>query len=182
MTDDYDFNIKHLTKRLEVPEKFGFYTMDAFHNAMLNEYKFNFQNNPESKIIIQHIYSSQSAGTDIPQVITTEFFPQTRLQAKSMEKFSSRLLMQMAKTTKPDYVVSIYVMSDDTNRQYIYSAASSYDGEFRIKAFEVIRNGEIQFEETDMFNSEYVDFTYMNPKEQEKKEEFDAKKREMSGV
>ena len=90
--------------------------------------------------------------------------------------------MQMAKTTKPDYVVSIYVMLDDTDRQYIYSAASSYDGEFRIKAFEVIRNGEIQFKETDMFNSEYVDFTYMNPKEQEKKEEFDAKKREMSGV
>lgn len=182
MSDEYDFEIKHVTKRLEVPEKFKFNTVESFHNAMLNEYKFNFQINPENNRIIQYIYSTVSAGTDIPQVITTEFFPQSRLQAKSLEKFSSRLLMQLAKTTKPDYVVSIYLMSDDTNRQYIYSAASSYDGEFIIKAFEVIRNGEIQFKETDKFNSEYVDFTYMNPKEQEKKEAFDAKKREMSGV
>jgi hypothetical protein len=133
--------------------------------------------------MVQNVYSTESTHIDKPQIIITEFFPETALQRESMEEFSSRHLLEIAKTTKPDYVVSIDVRSADS-RRYICSVASSFDGELRIKGLEVITKdtGEIEFKETDRFNSEYVNYTYIDPEEQKKKVDLDRKKNEMSGA
>jgi hypothetical protein len=151
---------------------------------MLNEYKFNFQHDSDSKTILQQIYCTKSAETNSPQVITIEYFPETWLQAKSVEVLSEMMVKQIGKTARVDYIVSICIMADD-NKQFILSTASSFDGEYKIKAFEVIRirgNNEVQFKETDRFNGEYLNITYIDPDEQKKKLEFDAKKREMQGA
>jgi hypothetical protein len=68
LNEKYDLNIKfNQTKDFPTSENdLRFYTLESFHNSILNEYKFNLQNNPDLKSNIFAVYSKISKEYPLP--------------------------------------------------------------------------------------------------------------------
>lgn len=191
LCEKYDLNtkwrrVRHLPKS---EDDLKFYTLESFHNSYLNEYKFNLQNDPNLKTNILAVYITVSREYPLPYVTTIEYYPENESQAQSLDLLNEIMLEQMAKYMRINYGVRIcLIYYGEDKKETLVSYGSSFEGERRLKVFDVIRmrlNGKedkISFKETDKMDSEYLNFYYSDPKEEEKKREFDKLKDSMGGV
>lgn len=176
----------HRRTMMTLDEKKRFHSLDSFFNAMVNEYKQKLIEEPIvpdgfTFLIIYKI----NINTRSPQIEVFQYFPETEEQ-RTVSAIEEVMMGQLkVSASQPRMSLEIFnfvkVNLFEVERvETLIFQGSCYEGEYRIKAFDVIRDKELNItdmKETKKMDRFYATHTYVDSQLQD---EVEKRKKEMS--
>jgi len=158
------------TTRITQNENKRFYSLDSFFNAMVNEYKMKVEGNPILPYGLNFLIIYKINIDGLPQVETFEYFPETVEQqtvAAIEEVMKGQVGVSACERRFSSTFNAVLVNLFPVNGiETLIFQGSCCEGEFRVKAFDVIRDEDLNIVdliETERMKKFYAMYSYLDP-------------------